>query len=391
MGPTLGEIGLKTPSASGGRRDDDDDVMEGSDAGRLREPLLGGAGPANKHSVWFAWVRPLLRKRYLGLVDLWALPEERGVEWADARLRHALAAGGPRAGRLPRALRAAFWRPMAAAALCKLCADLLRYALPLLLSALLSRLRDPHAEGAPAYALALCLPACTLVQAMLVNQYFWHVLHLGILIRASLVAAVYRRVLTTRTCDAVDAGHVANLAASDCSRIYTAAGVINMAWSAPLQLALALAMLARLLGAATLAGLGAMLLLWPAQLCVSRALAALRARCAAATDVRLRRLEHAISAHRAVKLQRWEGLCEHEVGAARAGEMRALRREAAIRGVSVFLVTLAPTAVSVATFSARAALGAPPDPATVFAALVLFNGPHAPAISRRRDRDLVPR
>eukprot|EP00439_Symbiodinium_sp_Y106_P036468 s3449_g4.t1 len=53
--------------------------------------------------------------------------------------------------------------------------------------------------------LALVLPLSTFVQAVLVNQYFWHSLRLGALVRAGLSAAVFRRMIGTQselaTCD----------------------------------------------------------------------------------------------------------------------------------------------------------------------------------------------
>ena len=200
--------------------------------------------------------------------------------------------------------------------------DVMRYLPPLLLSRLLSRL---HTCGAlEAYALALGLPVATLAQALLVNQYFWHCLRTGVQVRGVLTAALVRRALRYKRRDRADGGKLANLISSDCGRLNTMCGSLNMIWSAPLQLSLALGLLWRALGRPVLGGLLVMVLLWPLQAGLSRALAHQRARTARATDARLLRTEAALAASRAVKLESWEVLCEREIGAARRVERAAL-------------------------------------------------------------------
>ena len=127
-----------------------------------------------------------------------------------------------------RALVGAFWRPLAVAAAHKALADLLRYLPPLLLSILLRRLGSatPEPPGSVAvlvtYAIAFALPVVTLAQAVCVNQYFWQALHLGVLVRGAVAAAVCRRVLTLRLCEGAgglaDSGLLSNLISSDCGR-----------------------------------------------------------------------------------------------------------------------------------------------------------------------------
>ena len=227
-------------------------------------------------------------------------------------------------------------------------------------------------------ALALALPLCTLAQAVLVNQYFWRVLQLGVLVRSALAAGVCRRALRYRLCERVDGGRLSNMIASDCARVNTAIGSVCMLWSAPLQLGIALALLWRALGPATLGGLGIMVALVPLQLLISRALTRLRARTAAATDARLRRAEAALRASRAVKLHGWEELCADDVLDARRAELRLLRLESLVKSLNMMLVTIAPTLVSLCTFTALALSGGALHASTVFSSIALFNALRAP-------------
>lgn len=95
--------------------------------------------------------------------------------------------------KLVRVLWSAYWPQMLPASLFKLAADMLRYVPAYLLSEFLD-LMESHEDEAGALALlALLLPLATLAQAVLVNQYFWHSLRLGAIIRSALAAALFRQ------------------------------------------------------------------------------------------------------------------------------------------------------------------------------------------------------
>ena len=327
---------------------------------------------AARSSLLFGWVAPLLGGGALTLSSALRLHGGLAASARSLRRRRLRHKGEA----LLRSLLAVFARPMLHAALYKLMADLLRYLPPVLLSRLLFCLRS--CGTTETVSLALALPLTTLAQAVLVNQYFWHALRAGVLVRGALTIEVYRRTLRFRRCDGVDGGALSNLVSSDCGRLNTACGTLHTAWSAPLQVVLALTLLWRALGQSVLGGIAVMIALWPAQLLISRALAHQRALTAKATDERLQRTEAAMTASRAVKLGGWEALCEAEVNAAREVETRALRRESLLKATNILLATLAPTLVSLCTFSVYALQGEQLHGATVFASLTLFNLLRAP-------------
>ena len=294
-------------------------MMRPGVGGELNEPLLQPRGgvteqppAAASRGLLFSAFKPTLGRRPV----LDALRLRAGLEDASACLQRRLRSHPDEA--LARSLLVVFWPLLARAAWYKLLSDLLRYVPPVLLAQLLSRLVT--CSPLEAYSLALALPLTTLAQALLVNQYFWLALRLGVDVRGALAAAVCRRTLRYRRCCRADGGKLSNLVSSDCGRLNTLCGCINIAWSAPLQLLLALALLWRSLGACVLGGLGVLLLLWPVQLALSRALARQRTRTARATDERLQRTEAALATMRAVKLEGWEELCEAEVRTARRAE-----------------------------------------------------------------------
>ena len=251
----------------------DTPVLAGSPASRraeLASPLLGKpSGSSSPRSFCgllsgasFSWIGASLGGRH-GLSV--ALRLEGGLARSDAQFeeRRRKRRGEP----LLMSLLGVFWPSMARAAAYKLAADLLRYVPPLLLARLLSRM---HTCGPlEAYSLAVGLPLTTLAQALLVNQYFWHALRTGVQVRGVLTAAILRRALAYRRCERADGGRLANMISSDCGRLNAACGSLNMVWSAPLQLCLALAMLWNALGQPVLGGAAVMLLLWPVQVSVT--------------------------------------------------------------------------------------------------------------------------
>lgn len=52
----------------------------------------------------------------------------------------------------------------------------------------------------------------------MVNQYFWRILRLGVLVRGTTAAAIYRRTLQFRLREGADGGQLANIISSDCGR-----------------------------------------------------------------------------------------------------------------------------------------------------------------------------
>lgn len=156
-----------------------------------------------------------------------------------------------------------------------------------------------------------------------------------------------------------------------------------MLWSAPLQLIIALVMLWRQLGLPVLAGICCMLAMLATQIKISSWVAQQRASVAKAADQRLRRSSAALQARAALKLQQWEALCLEEIQQTRLVELRALRWEAILKAMSSTLATIAPTMVSLTTFTVFAVFGGRLRASSVFSALALFNAMRVPGSTLR--------
>lgn len=159
-------------------------------------------------------------------------------------------------------------------AILKLVQDLLTFASPQLLRAIIKfvtvrpvlnvtmdgvetldeiQARDPLWRGI-LYAVLLFLVAST--QTLFLSQYFQRMIFVGLRVRTALVGAIYKKALglsnTSRKSKTV--GEIVNLMAVDAQRFMDLTTYINMLWSAPLQIGLAIYFLWDLLGPSVLAG-----------------------------------------------------------------------------------------------------------------------------------------
>lgn len=153
----------------------------------------------------------------------------------------------------------------------KLFTDVLTFAQPQVLRLIIGFVEDfakeedkqqPEWKGI-FYAVLLFIIAAA--QTFILGQYFHRMFIVGLRIRTALINAIYRKALvisnTARKESTV--GEIVNLMAVDAQRFMDLTTYINMLWSAPLQIGLALYFLWDLLGPSVLAGLAVMIILIP--------------------------------------------------------------------------------------------------------------------------------
>ena len=115
------------------------------------------------------------------------------------------------------------------------------------------------------YVLATGLFVAAVVQSVCLHQYFHRVMKTGLRLRSAIVTAVYSKslVLSNTARQSTTTGEIVNLMSVDAQRFMDLMSYLHMIWSAPLQISLALYFLWQLMGPATLAGLGVMILMIP--------------------------------------------------------------------------------------------------------------------------------
>ncbi len=128
------------------------------------------------------------------------------------------------------------------------------------------------------------------VQSVVLHQYFHRAFATGMRLRTAIVTAVFNKamLLSNSARQTATVGEIVNLMAVDAQRFMDLMNYINMIWSAPYQIALALYFLWNLLGVATIAGVGVMIIMIPANGFVARKTRSLQVRQMKQKDERIK-------------------------------------------------------------------------------------------------------
>uniref|UniRef100_A0A8C1S8U4 ABC-type glutathione-S-conjugate transporter n=1 Tax=Cyprinus carpio TaxID=7962 RepID=A0A8C1S8U4_CYPCA len=147
----------------------------------------------------------------------------------------------------------------------KLLQDLITFVNPQLLRMLIDFTKQSNAPLWWGYSLAFMMFGTSLLQTLILHQHFQYCFVTGMRLRSGIIGAIYRKslVITNEAKRSSTVGEVVNLMSVDAQRFMDLTTFLNMLWSAPLQIILALFFLWRNLGPSVLAGVAVMVLLIP--------------------------------------------------------------------------------------------------------------------------------
>jgi len=263
----------------------------------------------------------------------------------------------------------------------KLIHDVMIFAAPLILRRLIAfASKFPDVEQEPMWKgvfYALLLLLTTGIQTIILSQYFYRMYLVGIWVKASLISAVYRKslVVTASAKKDTSSGEVVNLMSVDCQRISDMTPYINMLWSAPLQICIAVYMLYQLLGPSVLAGLAIMVVLIPVNGAIAVLIRRFQVKQMKEKDIRVKKMNEILQGIKILKLYAWEPSFKSEVEGIRNGELDIMVRMCYLSAGTSFIWTCAPFVVALVTF-ATYVLSSDENVLTsekAFTALALFN------------------
>ncbi|XP_076820993.1 multidrug resistance-associated protein 1-like isoform X2 [Clavelina lepadiformis] len=234
----------------------------------------------------------------------------------------------------------------------KVLQDCLAFVSPQLLSALISFASSdsPQWQG---YFLAVGLFVIAIVQSVILQQYFHICFTVGMRLRSAIVAAIYQKalVLSNAARKQSTVGEVVNLMSVDAQRFMDLMSYLNIVWSGPLQIILALYFLWQVLGPSVLAGLGVMILLIPINALIASKARALQVKQMTYKDDRIKLMNEILNGMKVLKMYAWEMSFKDKVAAIRLKELKELRRAAYLNAASSFTFVCAPFMVSCTTFA----------------------------------------
>uniref|UniRef100_A0A8C5PJK7 Canalicular multispecific organic anion transporter 1 n=1 Tax=Leptobrachium leishanense TaxID=445787 RepID=A0A8C5PJK7_9ANUR len=235
----------------------------------------------------------------------------------------------------------------------KLVHDLLVFVSPQILKLLVSFTSNPAEYTWRGFFYAILLLVAALIQSLCLQQYFQGCFVLGMRVRTTLMAAVYKKALTVSNSVRKEStvGETVNLMSADAQRFMDLTNFIHLIWSSPLQIAISLLFLWQELGPSVMAGFAFMILLIPINAVLATKSKTLQMKNMKNKDQRLKIMNEMLSGIKILKLFAWEPSFENQVQEIRERELKDLLNFTYLHSVSLFIFTCAPFLVSVVSFA----------------------------------------
>ncbi|XP_037363447.1 multidrug resistance-associated protein 1 isoform X2 [Talpa occidentalis] len=255
--------------------------------------------------------------------------------------------------------------------------DLMMFAGPEILKLLIKFANDKSAPAWQGYFYTALLFISTCLQTLLLHQYFHICFVSGMRIKTAVIGAVYRKalVITNSARKSSTVGEIVNLMSVDAQRFMDLATYINMIWSAPLQVFLALYLLWVNLGPSVLAGVVVMILMVPLNAVMAMKTKTYQVAHMKSKDSRIKLMNEILNGIKVLKLYAWELAFKDKVLEIRQEELKSLRKTAYLAAMGTFTWVCTPFLVALSTFAVYVTIDKSNilDAQKAFVSLALFN------------------
>ncbi|PKU36984.1 canalicular multispecific organic anion transporter 1 [Limosa lapponica baueri] len=280
-------------------------------------------------------------------------------------------------GWLVKTLCKTFWQNLLLSVAFKLVHDGLVFVSPQLLKLLIAFVSDEESFVWQGYLYAILLFLTALIQSLCLQQYFSLCFQMGTNVRATLIAAIYKKALTMSSATRKEStvGETVNLMSADAQRFMDMSNFVHQLWSSPLQIILSIVFLWGELGPSVLAGIAVMVLLIPINGFLVAKAKTIQVKNMKNKDERMKMMSEILNGIKILKLFAWEPSFEKRVNEVRARELKNLVNFSYLQSISIFVFTCAPFLVSLASFAVYVLVDENNilDAQKAFTAISLFN------------------
>ncbi|XP_057833271.2 ABC transporter C family member 2 isoform X2 [Cryptomeria japonica] len=347
------------------------------------EPLSAGENVCPERCVnlfsriFFSWMTPLMREGYKRPItdkDVWQLDTWDQTEtlynnfqrcWEEECTK-------PKPWllrALNRSLGARFWF----GGMFKIGNDATQFVGPIVLSLLLESMQrgDPAWIG---YLYAAVIFLGVTLGVLSDAQYSQNVMRVGFRIRATLVAAIFRKTLrlTHEGRTKFASGRITNMMTQDAEALKQVCQQLHGLWSAPLRIVVSITLLYNQLGVASLIGAVILVLLFPIQTFVIGRMKKLSKEGLQRTDRRIGLMNEVLAAMETVKCYAWENSFQQKVQHIRNDELSWFRKAQLLGACNSFILNSIPVLVTIVAFGVYTLLGGELTPAKAFSSISLF-------------------
>ncbi|XP_076209731.1 ATP-binding cassette sub-family C member 3 isoform X1 [Aptenodytes patagonicus] len=259
----------------------------------------------------------------------------------------------------------------------KLIQDLLSFVNPQLLSVLIGFVKNKDAPAWWGFLIAALMFICAVLQTLILHQHFQYCFVTGMRLRTGITGVIYRKslVITNSAKRSSTVGEIVNLMSVDAQRFMDLMTFLNMLWSAPLQIFLALYFLWQTLGPSVLAGVAVMVLLIPFNSAIAMKTRRFQVEQMRYKDSRIKLMNEILGGIKVLKLYAWEPSFSEKVLEIRKNELQVLKKSAYLNSLSTFAWISAPFLVALTTFAVYVSVDEKNilDAEKAFVSLSLFN------------------
>uniref|UniRef100_A0AAQ5XYZ7 ABC-type glutathione-S-conjugate transporter n=1 Tax=Amphiprion ocellaris TaxID=80972 RepID=A0AAQ5XYZ7_AMPOC len=221
------------------------------------------------------------------------------------------------------------------------CCVLLVFSDVCVVSVLLGFMRDKDAEMWKGLLFASLLFILSCLQSVLHHQFMFHCFTVGMRLKTAVMGLVYRKVspsdcLHVETLRALSCtlGEIINLISADTQKLMDFVVYFNSVWIAPIEIALCFYFLWQLLGLPALAGITAVVLIFPLNGIIAKIRSKLQVQMKF-TDSRIKLMNEILGGVKILKFYSWEEAFLPRVNVLRDGELSALKTSQILYSVSL--------------------------------------------------------